>query len=308
MKDVEEKKSSGNGGGSGGTGGDDYSLGMAFYRTGMLDEALERFEKSAGRPEMMEASLFYIGMIHFKRGEYRKASEHFKKLLEGNPENISAYNNLAVTLERMGMAKEAELLYHEALKISPLASQVLANIGVCFYRREDYLQAREHLERAVLLNRGVAFASFYLGMTYLKLSMWDEAESHLMSALELSPDNPVIFNNLGVIFRMTGDFQRAIQYAARAMEIDDSISQPYANIDDCLCILGDWEECQRQFDAAIPERDRLVRILIRLGDYYQSKEDFDLAHQIWSRVLEIEPDNRSVKEKIDRLKRPDLEP
>jgi tetratricopeptide (TPR) repeat protein len=287
--------------------GDCYSLGMAFYRTEMLDEALERFMVSVENSETAEGSLFFIGMIHYRKGDLQEASKYFKKLLEENPENLVAYNNLAVILEKTGMAREAELLYQEAQKISPLASQIHANIGVLMYRDKNYNRARENLERAVLLNRSMAFAYFYLGMTHLKLSMWDEAEECLGKSLELSPDNPVVCNNFGIFYKKTGDLQKALRYSLKAIEVDDQLSHPYTNIDDIFCIIGEWGECQKYLDEAIPESNRLVKFLLLLGDHYYSKKDFELAHQMWQKALKIKPGNKEIKNRIEKLNTSDAE-
>jgi len=307
MKNVEEMKDTGKKPGTNGDKGDNYSLGMAFYRTDMLDEALEKFEKSLKHPDTADGSLFYLGLIYFQKGEYHRATRHFKDLLEKSPDNLVVYNNLAVSLEREEMFREAELIYKEAQKISPLASQVLANVGILMYRRGDYKDAREYLERAVHLNHNMAFAYFYLGMTYLNLSMWDEAEECIKNGLQLSPDNPVLFNNLGVIYKKAGDFQKALNCSLRAVEVNPGLSSPYLNIDDIFCIIGEWEECQNLFDEVIPDQQRLVKLLDKLGDHYHSKKDFELTQKMWRRILEIEPDNKSIKNKIKKMDREDAE-
>jgi tetratricopeptide (TPR) repeat protein len=307
MKNVEEMKDTEKKPGTVGDKGDDYSLGMAFYRTEMLEEALEKFKKSLKHPDTAEGSLFYLGMIYFQKGEYQRASRHFKDLLEKSPDNLVVYNNLAVSLEREEMFKEAELVYKEAQKISPLASQVLANVGILMYRRGEYEGAQEYLERAVHLNHNMAFAYFYLGMTYLNLSMWDEAEECLKNSLLLSQDNPVLFNNLGIIYKKAGDFQKALNCSLRAVEVDPGLASPYINIDDIFCIIGEWGECEKLFDEVIPERKRLVKLLDMLGEHYHSRKDFELAQKMWQRVLEIEPKNKDIKKKIKKMNREDVE-
>jgi tetratricopeptide (TPR) repeat protein len=286
---------------------DNYSLGVAFYRTDMFEKALECFRNSLDSPEVHENSLLYIGLIFSRRGDYESASRYFKQLVEESPENIVAYNNLAVALEGMGMAREAELLYQEAQKISPLASQILANRGILKFRAGDYRQARDHLEQAIHLNREMPFALFYLGMTYLKLSMWDEAEESLERGLELSPDSPALLNNLGIIYKKAGDFQRALRCSMRAIEVSTGLDSPYRNIDDIFCIIGEWEECRKQFDEAFPDPEKRAKYLLFLGDYYYRNREYDLAGQIWAHVLEIDPENEVALEKMEGLRSPGTE-
>jgi tetratricopeptide (TPR) repeat protein len=286
---------------AGDAGGDDFSLGMAFYRTGMFDDALERFQRSVERQEEAERARFYIGMIRFHQKAWGDAADQFKKILEDRPDNIVLYNNLAVCFERMDLVREAELLYAEAEKISPLASQILANIGILRYRRGEYAEAREYLERAVHLNRGMAFAYFYLGMANLRLGRVEDARESLVQSLELSPDSPVVLNNLGILFRKSGAFLDALRSSLMALEVDDQLTGPYRNIDDVFCSLGEWEECQRLLDEAVPGTERRAGLLELLGDFYAGRNERDMAHQLWQRALEIAPGSEAIREKLAGL-------
>ena len=240
-------------------------------------------------------------MICFRKGDHRNASKHFQRLLEENPENIVAYNNLAVTFEKMGMMREAELLYREAQKISPLASQVLANRGILEYRRGDYTLARDYLERSVHLNRGMAFAYFYLGLSHLRLSMQDEAEESLERSLALSPDHPILLNNLGILYKKAGDFPRALACSFPALDVDRNLTRPYRNVDDILCIIGEWEECRKQIEEAVPDPERRFNLLLLMGQSYLDQEDYDLARKMWELALEIDPDSEEVRKKIAQM-------
>jgi uncharacterized protein len=59
------------------------------------------------------------------------------------------------------------------------------------------------------------------GALYIRYSIFDSAETNLLNALELCPDNPVTLLWLGISARTQGDFQSAEEYFGRIQEKDE---------------------------------------------------------------------------------------
>ena len=97
--------------------------------------------------------------------------------------------------------------------------------------RLDYSQAIAQLENGnhaqgiALLNR-VADAApnatgprIDLGIAEHEAGNFEAAEKHLLMALELNPDHPVVHNELGIVYRKTGRFTAARTAYERALAI-----------------------------------------------------------------------------------------
>ena len=60
-----------------------YELGMLYFDSNMLEEALAEFEQSAKNPQRKEISLTYVGRCFAGLQQYDKAVEVFKEMLDG---------------------------------------------------------------------------------------------------------------------------------------------------------------------------------------------------------------------------------
>ena len=87
--------------------------------------------------------------------------------------------------------------------------------------RQDYEQALVLLERGQA-GQGISMLESVveraphvsgpridLGIALRREGEFESAEQHLRKALELNPDHPVVHNELGIVYRMTGRFAEA---------------------------------------------------------------------------------------------------
>src|SRR5438552_625098 len=89
------------------------NLGVAFYKTGMLDEAAREFRRVAElRPGEANAH-FYIGLVALKQARWREAMETLRLAAEKGGGRPAVFHNLGFAYEQMGRLDEAETAYAE---------------------------------------------------------------------------------------------------------------------------------------------------------------------------------------------------
>ena len=71
-----------------------------------------------------------FGIEVARKGLWAEARFRFEKALELDPENASALNNLAVTLEQQGDFERARSAYEKALKLRPADSYIQQNFDL----------------------------------------------------------------------------------------------------------------------------------------------------------------------------------
>src|SRR5256886_11897974 len=90
------------------------NLGVAFYKTGMLDEATREFRRVAElRPGEANAH-FYIGLVALKQARWREAMEALRLAAEKGGGRPTVFHNLGFAYEQLGRLDEAEAAYGEA--------------------------------------------------------------------------------------------------------------------------------------------------------------------------------------------------
>ena len=67
-------------------------------------------------------------------------------------------------------------------------------------------------------------------MSLFKERKYKEAIDTFHSALETQADNADVYNNLGVAYSCVSDFEHAIIYLTKALELDPQLAQAYINL------------------------------------------------------------------------------
>ena len=177
--------------------------------------------------------------------DYRKASYYFKKIVDANPKDRGVHYNYAVSLIGSRQYPLAEKHLLKELDISGERYEILKTLGELYYTTNHSSKAVEFLKKALehctddrdtsLIRKKIAVASdlreysnmlkansmFEKASSHLDNKQWQEARTLFKQALDYDKDNPLIYNNLGVIslnhekkyLKARGYFQKALAYS-----------------------------------------------------------------------------------------------
>lgn len=101
-------------------------------------------------PVLMEANR------HQNEGNYLRAIELYREVLDGNPGLVDAWENLAQCLHYMSRFDEAAAAYGKALEASGGADHVALGAARLFLEMERFDEAEEHAELALATNPATA--------------------------------------------------------------------------------------------------------------------------------------------------------
>ena len=122
--------------------------------------------------------------------------------------------------------KTANIEVQEAVGFT-ITEEVRVGEGVRlqYYEALNYLQDG-HLEQGIAILEEVAEAAplvtaprIDLGIAYHQQGKLDEAEKNLLQALGLNADHPVAHNELGIVYRKTGQFAKAKEHYETAIAV-----------------------------------------------------------------------------------------
>ena len=169
----------------------------------------------------------------------------------------------------------------------------------------ERLDVAGNLDRAIALfaaaterDRNFALAHAALGEAYWARYQvtrdpdWTvKARGATLEALRLDPDQAAVRHSLAVIYRGTGDAERAIEELRRELELRSNSDSAHLMLGEILSDKGDIDAAEREFRQAIALRpsfwgnyDALGLALYRAGRYPAAAAAFE-------RVIELQPDN-----------------
>ena len=161
-------------------------LDVATKRT---DEAQKRLEKLITLQDIPLAYL-WLGNLEEYRGDHKRAIDQFRKVVEREPDNVQALNNLAyLVLEYNNTPDEALKYAEKATELAPDRLAVADTIGWILYRKGLYSSAVKHLERAAA-DRSNALSKYHLAMAYAKAGDLSRSRAVFKTALQTNPNLP----------------------------------------------------------------------------------------------------------------------
>lgn len=168
-----------------------YTEGMAEYRKGNTEAAVENFEEALELdPTMVNAHLM-LGNIALVEGDAEKAYGIAGKALELDPGNANALKIRYDASRSLGDAAAERQALDALISADPeWAGTDLFNHAVELYNSNEMESAADALERVVELKPEDAKARFLLGMAKYNLGDTAAAKEHLTAFLELAPDDP----------------------------------------------------------------------------------------------------------------------
>lgn len=130
------------------------------------------------------------------RGLFERAAARYREVLERQPNDLAAANNLAWTVGiALGQPRAAldELAARHPAVLSPrgpLPAEVLDTVGALNMKLERWNDARTYLETAVERNPRSAASHFHLGLLHQKQGRSTLARQSFDRAVALEPDGP----------------------------------------------------------------------------------------------------------------------
>jgi len=236
-------------------------------------EERRRIASAVGSRHLQAWESYHLGVAHFFKftgADNKIAQEHLQKAREQDPDfgDAHAWWAYAVVLGTVYWDTEpTEALLGEALAATALALDADEKNAVFYALKARVQLARGEYESAIEGNRiaiglNPSFAAAYCGLadslTYL--GRYDEAIERFEKAIALSTNDPqrwafYTYGALALIFR--GDFERAIEWADRGIEIPNRQYWTLAHKAVALALLGRVPEARRVFAAALKEQPAL---------------------------------------------------
>ncbi|MGH7568672.1 MAG: DUF4388 domain-containing protein [Gemmatimonadales bacterium] len=280
------------------------NLGVAFYKTGMLDEASREFRRVAElRPGDANAH-FFIGLVALKQARWREAMDALRFAAEKGGSRPGVFHNLGLAYEQLGRLDDAEAALAEAATRARTDPRVLLGWGIIALKRGDAAAAAGRLDRAKELfpDRPPALWFWARTLTAAAAGHFELAEELAQAAIAAHPTHAVLRNNLAVLWELAGELPRAEELVRAARKDEPSLPQLSKNLGDLAYRASRYDEAWDAYSRAVElSPDLGDDVYFKLGNIAYKRNDRELATQLWRRALELNPGHELVKANLDTL-------
>ena len=211
-----------------------------------------------------------------------------------------------LTIKRNTDWRNEETLLKKAVETSPLSTNAYWALASYYEKIKNYELAKYNLHEAINLSQRNYIALELLGVVYAETGDYENAVFYLKRAIEMAPPEEGGYyranNDLGLVYSYIGDFNNSLYYLKKAIEIDPELSKAYNDLGIVYAQMGN-------FDAAIDEINKAIEINPYETDYYYNLAviyeflgEKEKAENLLLKALEIEPNNNKVRNKLVNLK------
>jgi tetratricopeptide (TPR) repeat protein len=292
------------------TGGDEalqqhLNVGIAFYRSGLLEDAGREFDEALAVDPKQARANFMMGLIAFRRGRLDDALRHFGSMPPGAGDNYSAQRNTALALELLGRYDDALNALDVAQAAKPEDHEVHLARAIVHLKARDVPKAlaslRKYRTSPKLKKPSAAYyaytvlASAVAGDTDYAVAVGREGMGHY-------PESGPILVNTGAVLERRGEVEAAAALYKRAVAVTPAPPQAHKNLGDQAYAHGDQEGARAQYEKAVKLSPRLGDdVYLRLGTLAYKSNDRDVALLLWRRAADLNPYNEAVQANLEML-------
>ncbi|MGD2045379.1 MAG: DUF4388 domain-containing protein [Gemmatimonadota bacterium] len=289
------------------TGGDEalqqhLNVGIAFYRSGMMEDAEREFDQALAIDPKQARANFMMGLIAFRRGRLEDSLKYFGAMPPGAGD-YAVHRNTALALELMGQYQDALRELDAALVAKPEDHQVHLARAAVHLKARDVPKALEALRSYRTSSKVKKPSPRYYAYTVLASAVGGDLEYAVAvgrEGLSHYPDSGPILVNTAAVLERRGEVDAAAALYKRAIGLSPPPPQAHKNLGDQAYAHGDMQGAQAQYEKAVKLSPRLGDdVYLRLGTLAYKGNDRDMAKLLWQRAADLNPHNEAVKASLE---------
>lgn len=284
-----------------------------YIHVGMYEKAISAYQRALELEPNVARIHHNLGFAYYKAGDFDEAQRELETAITLNPQNANFHYTLGLLRHDCRFFAEAIESFSQAIALNPKYIEALYERGILYDKSERYAEAQKDFEtilslQSVSRDRGTPKEShpdFFrdarhnLGIIYIKLKQWREAEEIFLQCLEYDHKDADAFYHLGGIYLIsTGDttramdsFENSVYLAPTHLDARYGLAQLYAKrrhahseyrrtaIDQLLEVI--------RIDEELHTFGRIDEVFFLLGSLYDDEpDDADLAIQAYRTGLE----------------------
>jgi tetratricopeptide (TPR) repeat protein len=277
----------------------------AFIRQGQYKEAEPLLTEYVKERPQSSWAWYALGYSFFGQQRIGESIKALAKSLELDVKNAEAHKILGRDLMIIGRFDAAQTEFEQAIRYKPDSAESHYNLGKLFSIQDNWEPARKALEAALRVDPSYIEALDALGFAQEALGDDREAVASYEKAAALNDARGGSFTsahvNLSAYYNRTGDPDKALVYALKAIELDPKSDRAWFQ-------KGRADERQGRLEAAVEALNQATVYNSRASSYYyvlagvyrrlgwmdESRQALDAFKRLEQESAELEKKRRSA--------------
>ncbi|MDP6906604.1 MAG: tetratricopeptide repeat protein [Candidatus Thalassarchaeaceae archaeon] len=203
-----------------------------------------------------------------------------------------------VVAARRGEFEEARRLFDTVLRANP--NHVRARLNRCstLMLQQDYHTALDDVEALLTAHPNLDLARLKRGEIMMALGEFVEAEGEFRDILSRRKSNPYALTQLGASLIAQERLTEAEQPLNETIRLDPTGAEGWYQRGLLYLEFGQIESALSDFDTAASRDKFHMNALLRIAAIHHESKHWEQAEEAWRNVLNVEPDNRIARRRI----------
>src|SRR5258706_13885192 len=190
-----------------------FLLGLILFKQGKPTESLSEYTEGARHHDPGASDLKIVALDYVLLGDYANADHWLTQSLEWNPKDSEGWYYLGRTKYNENRFEEALAAFSGCLKLDPKNVKAEDNLGLSHQALGHSAEALTAFRNAIawqaqLLKKNSG-PFINMGILLLEQNKVEEAVAYLSEAVEISPEEPRVHEQLGKAYSRQNDLERA---------------------------------------------------------------------------------------------------
>lgn len=219
----------------------------------ILKEAIDVFNETVSIDPAKSQTYSILATCYYELGNSDKAIESGKKGYEMDPDDFQTNYTLGQILSLAGNKKEALFHVEKSVQIEPSDTDAVRQLATLYYDNGEKEKSVETFETAIRQESDKTIKAnlyFNLGVLYMQLEKFEEAEDNFFSAYDLNPEDIEALSGIAQTFENAEKWRRASKFYRELIELDPENPDHYKGMSRVLIKQGDMDGATRYFEKA----------------------------------------------------------
>ena len=190
--------------------------------------------------------------------------------------------------------KKAIATFEVSARIKPDEAQSYTMLSTCNHLAGNTVKSEDYILKAVALSPNDATVNITAGQIFMQKQDFDAALPYVKKAVELEPSNTKSIRNLAQIHYDMGQLEKSIQTYEVAIdkETDREVKADlYFNLGILYNKVGNLEEAEYNFTNALDENPDDVEAVMGMAQVFENAEKWRKAEKFYRELIAIDPEN-----------------
>jgi len=284
-----------------------YGKGLSLCQMGKHDQGIKALEEAIRLEPKNYGYLYVAGVCHEWKGRenWSQAEAYYLKALQLAPKEVQLHHKLGTLLQQEGRCQEAIPEFKKALELNPGYFISYNNLGNCWLSLNRPEQAVKLYQQAIAHSEYPGAYHFYnhLGIALLSAARIEEAKAAFLIETAQNPDFVDPHLNLGNIYLLGRNYERAIEEYQDVLAIDPDRPEGHLNLGQLYLLIGQAQLAGKHFEKYVELKPDSGKGHYFLGQCYSKLGDQARAWDEMNKSLQLGYHPEPLKEQIKRESR-----